>query len=60
MHHLKIRKLPKSFTYCRMHRENAGESWYICMCVYVYIFGHFFLPFLGPLPWHMEVPSLEV
>ena len=26
----------------------------------VFLFFFVFLPFLGPFPWHMEVPRLEV
>ena len=30
------------------------------MLLFIYLFIYFlsFLPFLGPLPWHMEVPRL--
>ena len=30
--------------------------WYNLMCPLIYIF----LSFLGLLPWHMEIPRLEV
>ena len=35
----------------------------ICFALFIYLFFFFFfglLSFLGPYPWHMEVPSLEV
>ena len=28
--------------------------------LFIYLFIFVFLPFLGPLPWHMEVPRLGV
>ena len=36
------------------------EPWpyFVCVCVCVCVCV--FLPFLGPLPWHMEVPRLGV
>ena len=37
-------------------RAFKGCSLCVCVCVCVCVF----LPFLGPFPWHMEVPRLGV
>ena len=29
-------------------------------CGFSFLFFYIFLPFLGPLPWHLEVPRLGV
>ena len=37
--------------------DSAGLGWGPQICIF---FFFVFLPFLGLLPWYMEVPSLEV
>ena len=37
------------------------EVTHLCVWFWVFLFVCFvFLPFLGPLPWHMEIPRLGV
>ena len=38
--------------FCSGHEKLVG----FCFVLFVFVF----LPFLGPLPWHMEVPRLGV
>ena len=37
------------------------DGFMVCIYLFIYYFFlFFFFPFLGPLPWHMEVPRLGV
>ena len=44
-----------------LHRSDLADFSLSFFKLFIYLFIYFiFLPFLGPLPWHMEVPRLGV
>ena len=62
----------KIFFYLLHHLPNLGAPvvhiliylilsyilWMHCSFIYLFYFIFVFLPFLGPLPWHMDVPRI--
>ena len=52
-------KLNISYTSELLPKGDILEEWFMCQSFFFFFFFGF-LPFLGPLPRHMEVPRLGV